>query len=145
MNWRMIRTIYGKEMRDSLRDYRTIISMIAVPVLVIPLLMLGVGSFAVKSMAKAQGEVPRIMIIGGENSSNVLSALRASGAFRIVPAAADFTNQVAQKKIRAAVRLPSDFDAMVQRGEIPEVNIYQFQTDVGSDLAATKLSTSSET
>lgn len=39
MNWRAIRTIYGKEMRDSLRDYRTIISMIVIPTLGIPLLI----------------------------------------------------------------------------------------------------------
>jgi sodium transport system permease protein len=140
MNWRMIWTIYGKEMRDSMRDYRAIISMIAIPVLVIPLLMFGVGSFAVKSLTKARSEVSRIMIIGGESSSNVMSALRATGAFKIVPATSDFTNQIVQKKVRAAVRLPPDFDAMVQRGETPEVNIYNYQTDVGSGLAAEKLS-----
>ena len=141
MNWRMIRTIYGKEMRDSLRDYRTIISMIAVPVLIIPLLIFGVGSFAFKSMTKAQSEVPRIMIIGGQSSSNVLSALRETGSFKFVPATDDFTNQIMQKKVRAALRLPADFDAMVRRGEMPEVNIYHYQTDVGSDLAAEKLGT----
>ena len=43
----------AKEMRDSLRDYRTIISMIVVPVLVIPLLIFGIGSFAVKSMTQS--------------------------------------------------------------------------------------------
>ncbi len=138
MNWRMIRTVYGKEMRDSLRDYRAIISMIAVPVLVIPLLMFGIGSLAVKTMTKAQSEVPRIMIIGGENSPNVLSALR-EGSFKIVPTTADFTNQIVQKQVRAVVSLPPDFDAMVQRGEQPNVNIYEYQTDVASGLAAQKL------
>ena len=39
MNWRAIRIVYGKELRDSLRDRRTIISMIVVPVVVIPLMM----------------------------------------------------------------------------------------------------------
>ena len=43
MNWRAIKIVYGKELRDSLRDRRTIISMIVVPVVVIPLMMSVVG------------------------------------------------------------------------------------------------------
>ena len=139
MNWRTILTIYGKEMRDSLRDHRTIVSMIVIPTLGIPLLMFGVGAMMVKSMTKARAEVPRVMIIGGEASSNVLSTLRASGEFKIIPVTDDFTNQIVQKQIRAVVSLPSDFEAMVQRGEKAEVSIYEYQTDVSSEFAAEKL------
>ena len=38
MSWRNIGTVYRKELRDSLRDRRTVISMIVVPVLLMPLL-----------------------------------------------------------------------------------------------------------
>ncbi|MGH7941025.1 MAG: ABC transporter permease [Limisphaerales bacterium] len=139
MNWRAIRTIYGKEMRDSLRDHRTIISMIVVPVLAIPLLIFGVGALAIKTVAKARQEAPRIMVIGGEHSPEALSELRATKDFKIIPATADFTNQIAEKQVRAAVRLPSDFDAMVLRGQKARVNIYEYQTDISSDFAAEKL------
>lgn len=139
MNWRAIRTIYGKEMRDSLRDHRTIISMIVIPVLAIPLLVFGVSAMMLKTMTKARAEIPRVMIIGGESSSNVLSALRATGDFKIVPVTDDFTNQIVQKQVRAAVKLPPDFDAKVMRGEKARVNIYVYQTDVSSEFAAEKL------
>ena len=33
MNWKNVRTVYLKELRDSLRDRRTLISMIVVPTL----------------------------------------------------------------------------------------------------------------
>src|ERR1700752_4206414 len=36
MNWRNILTVYGKELRDMLRDRRTVISMIVIPTLVMP-------------------------------------------------------------------------------------------------------------
>ncbi|HEV2330149.1 MAG TPA: ABC transporter permease [Verrucomicrobiae bacterium] len=139
MNRRAIQTIYVKEMRDSLRDYRTIISMIVIPTLGIPLLIFGICGLMLKTVAKARSEMPQVMIIGGDTSPNVLSALRASGAFRIVPATDDFTNQIVQKQVRAAVSLPPDFDARVRRGEKVEVNIYNYETDVGSEVAAEKL------
>ena len=64
MSWRAARIVYGKELRDSLRDRRTIISMIVVPVIGIPLLMFGVGALTVKTMLSARAEVPRVMVVG---------------------------------------------------------------------------------
>lgn len=139
MNWRAIRTIYGKEIRDSLRDRRTIISMIVVPTLGIPLLIFGICAMMLQTMTKARDEVPRVMIVGSDSSSNVVSALRATGEFKIVPATGDFTNQIVQKQVRAVLKLPPDFGAMVQRGEKAEVNIYEYETDVSSEFAARKL------
>ena len=49
MSWANIVTIYLKELRDSLRDRRTLISTIVVPTLIMPLLMLSVLA---KVMAK---------------------------------------------------------------------------------------------
>jgi sodium transport system permease protein len=138
-NLRAIRAVYGKEMRDSLRDYRTIISMVVVPTLGIPLLIFGACAMMLASMTKARDEISRVMVIGAETSSNMLSALRATGEFKIVPATDDFTNQIAQKQVRAVVKLSPDFDGMVLRGEKPAVQIYEYQTDVSSEFAAEKL------
>ena len=139
MNGRAIRIVYGKELRDSLRDRRTIISMIVVPVLVMPMLMFGVGTLMFKTMAKARQEIPRVMIIGGENSPKVLSALHAAKNLQIVPATEDFTNQIVEKRVRAVVKLPQDFDATIARGDKAEVEIYEYQGEIKSGFAAGNL------
>lgn len=139
MNWRAIRIVYGKELRDSLRDRRTIISMIVVPVLVMPMLMFGVGTLMFKTMTKARQEIPRVMIIGGENSPKVLSALHAAKNLQIVPATEDFTNQIVEKRVRAVVKLPQDFDATIARGDKAEVEIYEYQGEIKSGFAAGNL------
>jgi len=139
MNGRAIRIVYGKELRDSLRDRRTIISMIVVPVLVMPLLMFGVGSLMFKTMTKARQEIPRVMIIGGENSPKALSALHAAKNLQIVPAAEDFTNQIVEKRVRAVVKLPPDFDAAIAGGEKAGVEIYEYAGEIKSGFAAENL------
>lgn len=141
MNWRAIRIVYGKELRDSLRDRRTIISMIVVPVVVIPLMMSVVGGLMFKTMTKAREEIPQIMIIGGENSPKAISAVRAAKNFQIVPAREDFTNQIVEKKIRAAVKLPPDFDAAIASGETARVEIYEYSGEIKSGFAAESLNT----
>jgi sodium transport system permease protein len=139
MNWRAIRIVFGKELRDSLRDRRTIISMIVVPVLAIPLLMFGVGTLVFKTVTKARQEVPHVMIVGGENSPKVLSALRAARNLQVVPATEDFTNQIVEKRVRAVVKLPADFDASIAGGEKAEVDIYEYAGEIKSGFAAGNL------
>jgi len=141
MNGRAIRIVYGKELRDSLRDRRTILSMIVIPVVVMPLLMFGIGSLMVKTMAKAAQEIPHVMVIGGEDSPKVLAALHAARNLQIVPAAEDFTNAIVEKRVRAAVKLPRDFDAAVASGDKAGVAIYEYQGEIKSGFAAENLNT----
>jgi sodium transport system permease protein len=113
--------------------------MIVVPVLAIPLLMFGVGTLVFKTVTKARQEIPHVMIIGGENSPKVLSALRAAKSLQIVPATADFTNQIVEKRVRAVVKLPPDFDAAIARGDKAEVDIYEYAGEIKSGFAAGNL------
>ena len=82
MSWRTIGTVYAKELRDTLRDRRTLISMIVVPTLFMPALIFGMGKVASVVVTRAKEEVPRIMVIGGADSPGVLRELRDSGNSR---------------------------------------------------------------
>ena len=64
MKWNLIRTVYLKELKDSLRDRRTLISMIVVPTLVMPMIMFGVGMVMTKIIKKAEAETVTIAIVG---------------------------------------------------------------------------------
>ena len=89
MNWRSISIVYRKELLDSLRDRRTLFSMILVPVILMPLLCIGVGGTALKIVTKAVLDVPKVMVIGGGDSPGVMNELKNMGMVRIVPPAAD--------------------------------------------------------
>ena len=79
MNWHTIGTVYVKELRDTLRDRRTLISMIIVPTLFMPGLIFGMGKAASVIVSKAKEEVPRVMVIGGVDSPGLRSELEKSG------------------------------------------------------------------
>lgn len=139
MSLRNIGIVYRKELTDSLRDRRTLISMVAVPLLIMPLMTIGMGVFAVKMVGKALEEIPKVMIVGGEDSPRVVANLKALKGIEFVPAEPDYDQQISDKKIRAAVDIPAGFDASVDEGRPATVKIYDYSGDIKSGFAADKL------
>ncbi|MGA3180958.1 MAG: ABC transporter permease [Verrucomicrobiota bacterium] len=139
MSLRHIFIVYRKELLDLLRDRRTIISMIVVPVFIIPVLMTGVGGAAVKIVIKAQQQIPDVMVLGGEDSPATLAALRALRTVKLAPPSADFTNLITEKTIRGAVAIPKGFDAALQSGEPTGVQIYIYEGELRSSIGAKAL------
>jgi sodium transport system permease protein len=139
MRGRNIAVVYAKELRDMLRDRRTIISMIVVPVVILPALVIGLVSVATKVVGHARQEIPKVMLLGGTDSADTVAALRALPNIQFVPPGADYTNLISDKKIRAAVEIPPGFDAAVQNGESTSVRIYTYQGEMKSEMAAESL------
>src|SRR5258705_438696 len=56
-----IGTVYRKELTDSLRDRRTLISTLLVPLLLFPILSVGFAALAVTLEKKAKEEIPKVI------------------------------------------------------------------------------------
>ena len=139
MSWRNIGVVYRKEFTDSLRDRRTVISMIVVPLLVMPLLTILIGAVSARLIGQAMQEVPSVMVLGGEDSPRVLAALRERKDISVVASQPDYAQQIVDKRIRAAVEIPTDFDAAVARGDAATVKIYMYEGELKSGFGADKL------
>ncbi len=68
MNLNRVGIIYRKELIDALRDRRTIISTIVLPILLFPVLTIGFGFLAARSMQKVEREGSTIMLLGETNA-----------------------------------------------------------------------------
>ena len=139
MSIRNVGIVYRKELIDSLRDRRTVISMIAVPLLVMPLLTIGMGVLSVTLVNLAMKEIPSVMILGGEDSPRVMAELQQLKDVHIVPANPDYAEEISNKQIRAAVKIPEGFDAKVAAGESSTVNIYMYEGELKSGFGADRL------
>jgi len=136
MNLRNVGIVYRKELTEWLRDRRTLISTVLVPLLAFPILMVGMTSLMAVMMSKAEKEVPKVMVIHGENSPELVAALHASKDLEIVPYADDWKEQISNKEIRAAVEIPSGFDASLSGKSPLTVQIHYYQGEVKSEYGA---------
>lgn len=131
--------VYRKELRDMLRDKRTIRSMVIIPVIAFPLLILGMAYMQAHFMGTAQKEVAPIMLQGGQDSPKLLAALKNFPGIQVVRYQADGKQEVSDKKIRAMVTIPNGFDAAVSSGHPEQVSIGYYEADEKSELAKEKL------
>lgn len=139
MNWSNIVTVYLKELKDSLRDRRTLLSMIVIPTFVMPALIFGVTKIATKILTKAREEIPTVMILGGEDSPTVVRQVSDSKKFHVVATSTDWKTRISDKKIRAAVQIPPGFEAGLRKGAADAVKIYHYEGELKSSFAAGEL------
>jgi sodium transport system permease protein len=139
MSLRNILVVYRKELTDSLRDRRTLISMIVVPLLIFPIMTIGMGTFVGKMIVNAKAEVPKVMIVNGQDSPHAVQDITALKDVQVVATEPDYKQQISEKKIRAAVDIPPGFDAAVERGDQATVKVYDYSGDLKSGFAAEKI------
>lgn len=136
MNWKAIFVVYRKELRDQLRDRRTIISTIVIPTVVMPLIMFGFGTVMSKIIRQAKDEATTVMVLNAAGAPELVKTMKADPKFRIVPEAADYKQRIANKKLRVALDLPPDFDAAIARGEAPKVGVLYYEGEIKSGIGA---------
>ncbi len=136
MNWNNILTVYTKELRDSLRDRRTLLSTIIIPTLVIPLLFVVVSKIMSDVITKTKDEIPTVAIIGGEDSPGVVAALKHSPKLKVVPTPVDWKQAISDKKLRVAVEFPEKFEAGLKAGAASGVKVYNYSGELKSEHGA---------
>jgi len=131
---RNIGVVYRKELMDMLRDRRTIVGSIIVPLLMFPVIFLIILFFSIFVLPKAMKESPTVMLKGEEFAPALAQALRAEAKLQVVPYAADYVQQINDKKLRGVVEFPADFEENLKSkpAETQTVKIYYYEGEVRS-------------
>jgi sodium transport system permease protein len=135
MNLTSVGIIYRKELMDALRDRRTIISTIVVPMLMFPLLTIVFGSLAARSIQKVEREGSTIMLLGETNAPALAQRIRAADGIRVVPPSDAYVALISDKKLRCALEFPPRFEADVKGNRQPGLKIYHFAGEMRSQIA----------
>ncbi|HOL70144.1 MAG TPA: ABC transporter permease subunit [Bryobacteraceae bacterium] len=131
MRFDSVSTIYRKEMLDSVRDHRTLLSMVVVPLIALPVLSLFVVKMVTVVERRAGAKAQTIAISGAERLPGLLNALAGAG-LKFVP----------REDLEAAIE-SKEFAAGVEPVELPdgrkEVRIYADLTRQDSEMAAQRI------
>ncbi len=129
-----ILTIYLKEMKEVLRDRKTLIFMVALPTLVVPVLMNVMIGFIVKAEKKAQTETLAFTIFGAEHLPDLASAFSEEEGFEKVniPTQEAIASAIEENKIKFGLVIPQTAPEQFERGEQVTVQFYYNNASVTS-------------
>jgi sodium transport system permease protein len=139
MSLHSIGVVYRKELTEALRDRRTLISTIVVPLLLFPVMSVGFASVASLLVGKAKEESPKVMILGGSDSPAVVAELKKLEKIDMVPADANWKEEIINKEVRAVVDIPVGFESDLAEQKEETVKIYIYSGELKSSLAADKI------
>ncbi len=133
----MIVTVFLKELKDTLRDRRTLIAMLVIPILVFPLI-LGIMTSVTRSMEKSQKEdVFNVALIGNEHSefTRLISSVPEELGPKSLVFLSDTTglkDLIKKDSIQLAFVSPTDFDETEKMDEQNFIHIYFQGTNLGT-------------
>jgi len=139
MSMRNIGIVYRKELTEALRDRRTLITMVVVPLLVFPLFSVGFGAAITALIGQAKEATPKVMVIGGQDSPTVLAGLNKVPKIQIVPLEDNWRDQVINKQIPVVVEIPQGFERNLADQTEQTVLIHDYEGDLKSETAKEKI------
>ena len=109
MTLRTVRTIAIKELRETLRDRRTLMAMVGIPLLLYPLILLVGTQAIVYRQAKTDNAVARVAV-GEGLDAGLVGRLRADERIDVEPVADDSADRVTSGGLDATVRGAGEAD-----------------------------------
>ncbi|NPV53529.1 MAG: ABC transporter permease [Firmicutes bacterium] len=122
MNWRHIRSVWFKEMLDTIRDRRTLLAMVVIPMILMPAMVVGFPALIERQERSAEKMVSRIIISGQENAPGLVEAVKSAGNIAVVMPPGDPIQALKSGKVHLVVEIPPGFEERVAREETKDAS-----------------------
>ncbi|MDH3890188.1 MAG: ABC transporter permease subunit [candidate division Zixibacteria bacterium] len=137
-------TIFKKEIIDTLRDRRTLMFMLLVPLVAIPLLMMGMSKLMISQISKVEQESSRIVIMGRDQlPADLESILSSDGALELMDPSTwsdtSLTEALTMGSFDALLLVPDSFGIALTRESKTRIEIKYDQAEIRSEKAEDRL------
>ena len=123
MSLKLIWRVFCKELRESLRDKRTLLNAILIGPFLGPALFVVLTKLAVGRQQEQMEQPLPVVVIGAEYAPNLMSALEQAG-LELKPAVADPATAVRERRIDLALRIAPDYGAQWRAGKPARIEIF---------------------
>lgn len=127
--------VFLKEVRENLRDRRTVINTLVTGPLMAPLIfVILINTMITRELDKAEKPLP-LPVVGAENAPNLIAALKQQNV-EIKPGPVDAERAVREQDEDVVLRIPADFQTSWDKGEPARVEVIfdESQRDAGSSV-----------
>ncbi len=124
-------TIIRKELLDTIRDKRTILSMVVIPIILFPLIFLIGGNIASSQQEKHDTQTLKVGIQTSDTAQQLTSLFRNHEKFNVsvYNTNKNIDSLVKHKHLDAGIIIPLGFDTSLANGRNSTIDLYYVSTD----------------
>ena len=115
-------TVFKKEVRENLRDRRSLFNSVLLGPILFPILFIGLAYFTGSKQQERAEEVLEIPVVGSENAPNLVNFLKQQGVV-IQQAPGDPEAAVRSQDVQVIIRIPGEFAQQWTDGEPAVVEV----------------------
>jgi len=119
-------TIFSKELKDTLRDRRTLLAMIVVPFCLIPLILSITTRITTSQSDKAMEKQLRVAVVDNDNGNTLLRRMRLRNDLTLYDNIdpSDFNALIRKDSIDMGMVIADDFDSQIANGTTGAIDIF---------------------
>lgn len=134
-------TIFTKEFREIFRDRRTVISVVISPLVITPLLLMGVGLMVGSQAEKEKARVYHIGVIGGIGAPALSAELERNPQLECEDVTTrEAEARIGKRKLNAAISFPSNTQSLLSAHKPVPISILLDAGEETSQAAANRVS-----
>ena len=115
-------TVYKKEIRENLRDRRSLFNSVFLGPILFPILFIGLAYFVSSKQQERAEEVLKVPVVGTEHAPNLVSFLEQQGVIVETPPA-DPEASVKSQELQVIIRIPAEFPEQWKTGKPAVVEV----------------------
>jgi sodium transport system permease protein len=142
---REIFIIWKKEILDSIRDKRTLLSMLLMPMLLMPLIIVGVGKFVEYQTKKSEEQIVKIAVVGENNGKDLVEFIKKQDKIEIIQIDGNIEDAVKDKNVDLGVIIPPNFQDLLEKGKGMNIEILKNSLNDRSSTALARVGTAVNT
>lgn len=123
MSSSVAKTIFFKELRDILRDRRTVFVMIVLPILLYPLLLIGFSQIMILQMSRLEEKSSRLVVVGRDSAGGIVDCLDTVRSLVIVEVK-DWRQKIESGDLDAALEFTAGFSDSLSSWGGADVCVY---------------------
>ena len=133
-------TIWKKELKDTIRDRRTLMAMVVMPMLLMPVMTIGMFKFMEYQIEKQGEKVVKIAVIEEGEAPILMKMIKNEEKIEIMEIDSEIKEAVASGDLDLGIIIPENFQENISNQEFAKITIIKKSTNLDSESALARIS-----
>ena len=131
-------TVFFKEIKDSIRDRRTLLTAVLMPIFLMPVIMIGSLKFQ-EYQQKSTEQKKAIIAVSNEAAAPTLMSFLKSQEKITIKSTTDYNKDIDSGTINAFLQVPDDFEKQLAVQTPAKISVFQKSSNLDSQSALPKV------